>query len=331
MRSCLDDFVKNQTDEELMRSSAEVNTLFRMGLSKEDRVVFLCSDTEDGKITAEVLAKDLEKRRGCRCVVKPIRGLQTNDGHLFNQEGIPNLTDTIINECENHRGSFQTVLIATTGFKATIPYLTLIGMVFNLPIRYIFEHSENVIELPPIPIEFDKERLKRLEPVIDKLMVDLITVAEFRQLTGYTYEEVERDAQDILLKEDNFVMLRPVGRILYQRYLQTKGYKIYIHLKVKKKLDSGQYNRLSFEGYFDKMKDPIHLQSKLHPEVKQKGRVDLECYKPGNTNERIFFYSKGKGIYICDIFMHDEYERELNRGGLLREKYNNNDFLEFTA
>jgi putative CRISPR-associated protein (TIGR02619 family) len=310
-------------NNDLMKFSAEVNSLYRMGLKEDDRVIFLASDTDEGEKIATILAEILKKRNRCEVKVKRIKGLQTIDKDKFDKEGIPNLTDVIIDEVERNRYSYNIILNATGGFKAVIPYITFIGMIFNLPIRYIFERSESIIELPSIPIEFDLKKLKQLEPVIDKILSDYISVDEFRRSTDLSYNEFKTATQDILLEENGFVTLRPTGRILYKRYLQVKGRRVFYSSVVKRKISSGSYNREVFMGYFRKMRDPIHLQSKLHNEVKKEGRIDLECYKPGATNERIFFYTEGKNLYICDIFMHDEYERLLKEGGLLKKRFIN--------
>jgi hypothetical protein len=209
-------------------------------------------------------------------------------------------------------------LNATAGFKATVPYLTFIGMIFHLPIRYIFERSESIIELPPIPIEFDLDRLRQLEPVIDSIMNDYMQKKEFQEKTGLSHNELEEIFKDVLLEEDGYVTIRPTGRILYQKYLLVKGNKVFISPIVSKKLSSGGYDKELFENLFKKFKDPQHLQSKIHNEVKKKGKIDLDCYKAGDTGERIFYYTEGKSVYICDIFMHDEYERQIKDGELLK-------------
>lgn len=324
----LAEFLDGALESELYVASAELNSLFRMGVAKGDRVVFLSSDTDDGEETAKALARFFEEKKGCNVLVQRIVGLQTGDRAEFDKAGIPNLTDAIIGEIQNNRYYYNIVLNATAGFKATVPYLTFIGMVFHLPIRYIFERSQSIIELPSMPIEFDMERLKRLESVIDRIMSDYMSVDEFRATTGCSYDEMKQDTEDILLEEDGYLTIRPVGRILYQRYLHTKGNKVYLSATVLDKMGSGHYDSQTFESLFRKMKDPVHLQSKLHPEIKRQGQVDLECYKAGSTSERIFFYSMEKKIYVCEIFMHDEYERVLSQGGLLRAKYENKGFTE---
>jgi len=320
-------FLRDNDEKILMEASAEINSLLRMGLNKDDKIVFLSSDTDDGEMVADCLAKALQERRRCKATFQRISGLQIDDRKQFDQIGIPNLTEAILKEVESYQYQYNIVLNITAGFKATVPYLTFIGMIFNLPIRYIFERSNSIIDLPPIPVEFDKERLKRLEPVIDIISSDYISVDAFREKTGFSYNDVEQSTRDILLLEDGLITLRPTGRILYKKYLQIKGYRVYVSPAVFKKLNAGSYDQKLFFSLFQKMRDPIHLSSKLHPEIKKKGKIDLDCYKAGSTNERIFYYLKERKVYICDIFLHDEYQRSLEQGELLRRNYETSEKL----
>lgn len=317
----IDYFLQTSDVPTLMKASAEINSLLRMGLNEKDRIVFLSSDTDEGESVARNIAEALKRLKNCDTLVKRIIGLQTDNREKFDREGIPNITNAIINEIENNRYSFNIVLNATAGFKATVPYLTFIGMIFHLPIRYIFERSESIIELPPIPIEFDLNRLRQLEPVIDFIMNDYMPMKEFQKKTGLSYNELTEALNDVLLEEDGYVTLRPTGRILYQKYLLVKGNKVYISPVVSKKLSSGAYDRDLFENLFKKFRDPLHLQSKIHNEIKKSERIDLDCYKAGSTSERIFYYTEGKRIYICDIFLHDEYERLIEDGELLKARF----------
>ncbi|MFZ5996181.1 MAG: putative CRISPR-associated protein [Nitrospirota bacterium] len=321
----IDYFLQTSDVPTLMKASAEINSLLRMGLNEKDRIVFLSSDTDEGESVARNISEALKRLKNCDTMVKRIIGLQTDDMKKFDREGIPNLTNAIINEIENNRYSFNIVLNATAGFKATVPYLTFIGMIFHLPICYIFERSESIIELPPIPIEFDLNRLRQIEPVIDSIMNDYMPMKKFQEKTGLSYNELTEALNDVLLEEDGYVTLRPTGRILYQRYLLVKGNKVYISPDVSKKLESGCYDKVVFENLFKKFRDPLHLQSKIHNEIKKSGKIDLDCYKAGSTSERIFYYTEGKSIYICNIFLHDEYERLIEDGELLKARFKKNE------
>lgn len=324
----LERYLNSADNATLQKASAELNSLFHMGVNKNDRVVFLSSDTDDGEMVANCLANVLRNNKHCETKVYRIKGLQIDDRKRFDKTGVSELSERIIDEVERYKYQYSIVLNATAGYKATVPYLTFIGMVFHLPIRYLFESSESIIDLPPIPIEFDLDRLKKLEPIIDEMIDDYVSIDDFMARTGLSYKEMEIDTKDILQKEDNYVTLRPTGRILYQRYLQYKGNKLFYSPTVIKKLDSGSYHRRTFEELFRKMKDPVHLDSKLHHEIKKRGKVDLDCYKAGSTSERIFFYVEDSTVKICDIFMHDEYDRALAKATLLKENFLQESFRE---
>lgn len=69
------------------------------------------------------------------------------------------------------------------------------------------------------------------------------------------------------------------------------------------------------------MKDSVHLQAKIHNEVKG-SNIDCDCYKGGHTSERVFYYLEGKTVKVCDIFQdHNEYERVVNSGKVLKKNY----------
>jgi hypothetical protein len=166
-----------------------------------------------------------------------------------------------------------------------------------------------------------------LSPVIDSVMNDFQPVSSVCLELGVTEHQLHEDFSSLLLEEDGLVMLRPAGRILYLRYLHTHGYQqIFVSRRVQDKLASGRYDRSIFMELFARMKDPVYLKSKLHNQVKQAGRIDLDCFKQGNSSERIFFFVKGKALYIGDIFMHDEYERFIANGRLIKAELEQEQF-----
>ena len=321
-KQTIKDFLVSSDEETFKKASAEINSLYKMGLGADEVVVFFTSDTEEGEMVATLLADFLRDKKGCKTEVKRIKGLQIYDRARFDKEGIPNLTEEVVNQIEKYQYTYSVVINTTAGFKATVPYLTFIGMVFQVPIKYLFEKSEEIIELPSIPLDFDLKRLESLAPVIDRIIDDFISLQDITGALNISEFELKNKFYDILLEEDGLVTLRPTGRILYKRYLQIKGYKkVLLSERVYKKLHSSGYNRDRFESLFRKMKDPVHLRSKLHNEVKRKGKIELDCYKPGATGERVFFYVKDNNVYICEVFMHDEYERAINEGELLEENF----------
>ena len=305
--------------------SAEINALLKIGKEdayvSEDKLYFLVSDTTEGEICGKLVKEFCEKYfEAKKTEVITIKGLQVYDAKKFETEAINNFVDEVINiNGKYDKSAYNVILNATGGYKAVIPYSTLLGTVFGLPVYYIFERSNQLIKLPNAPISFDTKLLEELGELIYDIENDYIELKDFLKRTGISYNELEKYAGAIVI-EDDLVTLTPLGRLLYKRYLYTEGYKILLSDEVIKKLKSNKYDNKKFEKYFLKMKIPQHLKEKLH-KIKN---IDLDCYKPGNVSERIFYYidDKNKAVKICDIFMHDEYEDEIKKGSLRKENYN---------
>lgn len=310
--------VKNKHD--IGKISAEINCLNKIKAEAGDFLFFLVSDTPDGEICGKLLVEFCQEYfKPVACQNYTIPGLQVKDAQLFEREGLNNFLDKVLDIMDRYQG-YEIIFNPNGGFKAVVPYTTLLGLVFNISTYYIFERSGQVIKLPAAPVDFDLKILANLSPVIGDIRNDYQNVDEFLQETGLTRDQLSELAGAIVVEEEQ-VTLSPLGRLLYERYLRQKGYTFKLSDQVEKKLSSGRYPDKKFRDIFEKMTDPVHLTNKLHNEIKGKN-VDLDCYKGGNTNERIFYYMQDRIIMICDIFMHDEYERELKKGKIIKASYN---------
>ena len=309
---------RREIGRDIAKLSAEVNCLDKIKIEKGDQLHFLTTETLEGNICGKLVAIFCQDYFQAECTVKSIQGLQVKDAKYFTKVGLNNFVDEVLNIYYRY-GGYNVLLNITGGFKAVVPYTTLIGLVFGIPIYYIFERSNQLIRLPSAPVQFDLEILKSLDSVIADIEDDYISVWDFLKATGLNKDDWLYQLNGAVIVEDEMVTLSPLGRLLYKRYLATKGYKILLSSQVKKKLNSG-YDKKTFESLFKKMRDPVHLHDKAHYEVKG-SNVDCDCYKAGNTSERIFYYIEDEYVKICDIFMHDEYIREINKGAVLKEDY----------
>jgi putative CRISPR-associated protein (TIGR02619 family) len=298
--------------------SAEINCLSKIGIEPGDFLYFLVTETLDGKICGDLVADFCRGHFRAECFVENVPGLQVHDARLFEREGLNNFLNQVL-DIRARRQGYEIILNPTGGFKAVVPYTTLLGLVFGLSSYYIFEHSGQVIRLPAAPIEFDLKVLESLTPVIGDLRDDYMDLTQFLEKTNLTRDRLDTLAGAIVVEEEQ-VSLSPLGRLLYERYIRQKGYEWRLSRQAEKKLVSGGYDRQTFERIFEKMTDPVHLISKLHNEVRGKN-VDLDCYKGGNTNERVFYYRIDRVVMICDVFMHDEYERVINKSTILKKDY----------
>lgn len=208
---------------------AEINSITSIwdckSLAERKRLIFLVSDTEDGKNTGEVLKLYYQNRRNPlqfeKVEVHILTGLQSKDVKAFRQEGLKNLVREISKEVEKAdkeqgNASPQNIAInATGGYKAQISFAGMIGQALQIPVYYLFEQFSEVIELPPQPVALDlalwlnnysffsqlesQRTLEKseLETSIDN--EDFSTLVDEEVIDGVTY--VSLSAMGLLLNE----------------------------------------------------------------------------------------------------------------------------------
>jgi putative CRISPR-associated protein (TIGR02619 family) len=142
---------------------AEINSITSICsqnlLKSRIRLIFLVSDTEDGKNTGSLLKlyydnKSNPLRFEQEVDVRILEGLRDDNVKAFKQQGLKNLVREISNEVRKF--SPEAISInATGGYKAQISFAGMIGQALGIPVYYLFEKFSEVIELPPQPIALD--------------------------------------------------------------------------------------------------------------------------------------------------------------------------------
>ncbi len=136
--------------------SAEIHSLARIGLESRDRVILLSSWTDDGYACALALSEYLGTHwQGVDVQVQRVPGLQVRDASDFRRRGVVEYCRRCIQAVHDYGAEFV-VLNPTGGYKALVPYTVLVGMLKQVPCRYIFEQSEALLDLPPLPVEFQR-------------------------------------------------------------------------------------------------------------------------------------------------------------------------------
>lgn len=198
--------------EEFLRSSAEINSLMKMGMTADDCVVLIATDTVEGKLCAQLVAKLLDARQLCSKVdIEVIDGLQARDGQRFKREGLKNLVN-FITRFEHHNIVFN----PTGGFKSVVPYITLAGMLFNKPVKYIHEFSDDLITLVNFPLRFDEDLVFQLE---DKF-VEIEKESFIKKATwekGLDYNLLQR-ADSLIEEIEGSITLSGLGLLVWERF-----------------------------------------------------------------------------------------------------------------
>jgi len=149
----------------LRRASAELNhlvpTLQNQPPNRNDRLHFLASETPDGVLAARILADFCREYFERDTYVEIIEGLQVENGDRFRREGLNNLISKFFNILRDApAGTYQRIINPTGGFKGVVPYLTLIGMLQNVELSYIYEFSSEMIRLAGVPLRLDFEQME---------------------------------------------------------------------------------------------------------------------------------------------------------------------------
>ena len=143
-----------QTEE--TTASAETNTLHAIGIHNQDHVLFLHSDTPEGRFCSERLQHFYAKR--CRHVEGRSLNALGYSQASFSQKGLKNLVQEAIEAVrEARQKSLQPVFCATGGFKAEIAFLNLLGALLEVEVYYIHEQFREIVRLPRLPLNWDMQ------------------------------------------------------------------------------------------------------------------------------------------------------------------------------
>jgi putative CRISPR-associated protein (TIGR02619 family) len=202
-----------QLSKNLDDTSAEIKSLVKMGLEKEDEVILISSNTIDGRLCAESVKEfliDHQLISENSVKIKEIPGLQAADGKKFQKQGLKNLLTYLVSlEYQN------VVFNPTGGFKSIVPYVALMGMIFNKPVKYIHEDSEDVLTLTGIPLLLDDDLMLAIE-------TKLIKIEEQTEISLKEWQEGidnHDNRFDCCIEEENgHVTLSGIGLLFWERF-----------------------------------------------------------------------------------------------------------------
>ena len=290
-------------------ASAETNSLSRI-IRDGDQIIFFYSETEEGRLCAEALSQ-YYNRKGIRATERAISGLSYAH-EVFAMKGLRRLVDSLIDEIRlSRRMGTEPVIVATGGFKAEIAYATLVGLLFKVPVYYIHEIFKDVIEMPPVPVDWDYRLLAECEEFFEWLQ------EEIRRT-----EKVEKRLQNLppeirlfLIDDDEgYTWLSPAGEVYYRYYSEIKqqAASVMISQQALK-----YYSDLSQERkeILDKTLRRLVIGGLRAANSGQVHNSDCFVYPRGYRPERIFYTEKDGVIYIYELALHeDNYEQLLKRG-----------------
>lgn len=195
-----------------VKASAEMNTLSRLEVGPDDRLVFLHSDTPDGAFCAERLAAYYGRR--CRSVELK-RIAQLGYGARNFSRGLKSLIDLtcgLIRQSRLGNTGERIIICATGGFKAEIAYLNLLGALLQVEVVYIHELHNELVTLPQLPLAWDTAFAAR-----NKEFFQWIEEEPRRPVEVESWLNREPALRALVEDgDDGYVYLSPAGLLLYR-------------------------------------------------------------------------------------------------------------------
>jgi CRISPR/Cas system-associated protein Csm6 len=141
-------------------SCAEIKSILAIASEKPATIHLLCTDTFASYFSGEKIQKALNRKNDLTVKLHDrITGLSLTDKTKFETTGIDSLIGVLDeiykNANEKNTKNEDIILNISGGYKALIPIMTIIGQIKKSPIKYIYEDSEELIEIQPTALEFD--------------------------------------------------------------------------------------------------------------------------------------------------------------------------------
>ena len=196
---------------------AEINSitsLERKGYLQDKKALhFLVSDTDEGQFMGEVL-RQYYRDEFEDVTVRRVEGLHDKDFKAFRNQGLRNLVREMadIIKTERRRGR-DPIINATGGFKAQISFAGLIGQVLGVPVYYMFERFDEVIEMPPMPVAFDFSLWLEHFDLLDELSRGDLPASDGR------LRRVDPRIDPLLFRMDDDVTLSAMGELFHEGFL----------------------------------------------------------------------------------------------------------------
>ncbi|MEJ5230388.1 MAG: putative CRISPR-associated protein, partial [Pseudothermotoga sp.] len=150
--------IQDPLDKSLGAEINSVANIVKKGLlSSRQQMYLLVSDTPEGEQIGEILKGYFEKNKNGLDFnsVKIIKIEKLNDKSTFDFKfyGLRNLVREMA-RCIKESGN-RCIINATGGYKATVAYSTLLGQALKVPVYYLFERFDEIIELLQVPVKLD--------------------------------------------------------------------------------------------------------------------------------------------------------------------------------
>ncbi len=319
-------------------ASAEIKSILKIQKVVQDDIIvrLIATDTVLSRLAAEIILELVDGLKVGQYTINVefnptkndvIKGLQVTDKKSFEKEGLVNLIDYLYSfvTSENY------ILNITGGYKALIPYLTIMGMIGNVPIYYIFEDTDELIRIPQAPLDINWSQFEKYAYLMEKLDRGITEGWEqIKRVEGFI-----DDFKECIWEENGMAELNALGKMFWERYRQ------FIILKIPKgsKLFSDSSgNRKRIEGAIKELYERLKSEIEAN-QINNREELLNHIINLGDKNDLRHGTNPSKNCFIFK-YTNQEHDRivyspELNNGYLslyiydyVRGSFNHSEYIQ---
>ena len=286
--------------------SAELRSLeaIHKTYKEELNVILITSDTILSNVAAEII-KNVLKRRESQGItlreIEQIKALQVKDSKKFRTEGVHNLIIFVDKTLQGYYSN-NVIFNVTGGYKVITPIMTIMASVFNCDLVYIFEDSEELIKIPPVPISIDYSFIEENLALLDTLSNGVENFNKIKQDDFQRWQELEK--KGFIETTDNIAILSPVGEIFLRKY-KSEFFVFYASDDIFMRIERNE----NLRGLIAEKFSVVALR-----ESKTENKNGHLVFDDGDNPYRIFYFVDNDKIFIYEAFdNHDDYMRYLKK------------------
>jgi putative CRISPR-associated protein (TIGR02619 family) len=297
-----------------LRACAEIHSLHHLGCVPSDEVILFTSDTAEGKACGETLCSAIRQLFGVKDIrLAKVSDLQARDGERLKRRGIPNLINlmTPILQDPQRRYSGGVILNPTGGFKGVVPFMTVLGMLYGAKVVYMFEFSNQLVTLPPLPVTLDPEIFERARPALEWAKEQAVFAPStfFGFISGFDPDEEPLFTGFLEIESSSEATLSPLAMVLLDEETNCASH-VMISRTVKSFIeDMGPDERARMESLAWRLASPLSRRNMR----KVFYGTDLEVFGRSRFAARFAGFTENAVFHLCLaqwVTSHDDYEKE---------------------
>lgn len=310
-------------------SSAEIQTIykiiedFKKLENKDYKIILLTTDTILSNLAAEIIQIHLEKEEFPKLEIRKIDNLLVSFEHVTSEEkktekakinsGFNNLIK-ILDEIIKKEKAENCILNISGGYKALIPYTTIIGQLYKVPLMYMYEDSDTLVVIDPMPINFDMGIAELYMPYLeDRYLNNPDTIPLVAKKKLESWKLIHKNEEGIIKKDI-------IGELLFAFFdrnasLSKKSLGIFMEYKLYEYFINKQYQSLDGKK-FPIIKKGEKIKSKEHPNAEE---IDILLRENSDTSNSKTVFIEIKSL--SESFKKDKIiNRMKERASIAKEK-----------